>query len=141
MLSVPEAERTANDLSTRLGRDPDNAEAREEFARLLAAPLGQPEAAIEQLDLLLAWAAAPADKVAHWLGLKAAWQLKHLQDEAAARTTLEEILRRFPASVEALQAQRRLSLMRQAEAQEKAAALPAAAPILRLRVEPGRGGK
>lgn len=133
-LSEAEAGRAANDLSARLERDPDNVEAREELARLLAAPLGQPAVAIEQLDLLLAWADAPPDRVAHWLGLKAAWQLKHLHDEPAARATMEAILRRFPSSVEALQAQRRLSLLRRGEIREQSAAAPASPAPLKLRV-------
>jgi hypothetical protein len=98
-------------LVERLKRDPNDAEAREQFATILAERLGEAELAIEQLDLLLAMPDQPVRKSAEWLARSAGWQLKCRHDPAAARVRLEQLVREFPQTPQAFAAQRRLKLM------------------------------
>jgi hypothetical protein len=107
-----------NHLTELLTRNPDSVSDREKLARLLAVPLGEVAAAIEQLELLLGIGNQPVAKRTEWLNLMAEWQQHLLQDEPAARATLAKIITEFPATPYAFTAQRRLSLM-QAEAMAK----------------------
>jgi len=112
MASNPrEATAQADRLVERLKFDPNDAEAREQFATILAECLGETELAIEQLDLLLAMPDQPVRKSAEWLARSAAWQMKHRHDPAAARVRLERLVREFPQTPQAFAAQRRLNLM------------------------------
>lgn len=95
-----------------LEHNPHDAPTREKLARLLA-QLGKPQAAIEHLRLLLDAADPSEVRQAEWLGLIAAWQLKHLREPRAARATFEQIIRQFPNTPQALAAQRRLRLLDQ----------------------------
>jgi hypothetical protein len=99
-----------NQLSERLSQNPDNISDREQFARLLAEPLGKPELAIEQIELLLELGTQPDVKRVEWLTLIAGWQIQLLQDEVAAQVTLTRIVKEFPGSPQAFTAQRRLNL-------------------------------
>jgi hypothetical protein len=103
-------------LTEQLTQNPDHVGDREKLARLLAEPLAKPDLAIEQLDLLLGLPDQPDAKRAEWLGLVATWQVQLQQDEAAARKTLERLVREFPNSPQAFTAQRRLNLLRAEEA-------------------------
>jgi hypothetical protein len=96
---------------TKLQQNPDDAEARENLARLLAERLGQTDPALDQLDLLLAMPDQPERKRAEWLGQKAAWQLKEGHDLAAGQTSLEHLIQEYPQSPQAFAAQQRLSMM------------------------------
>jgi len=107
-------------LRQQLTRDPNNPADREQFARLLAEPLGQAAAALEQLELLVALPDQPDAKRAQWLSLMADWQWRLLQDEAAARETWERIIRDFTATPQAFAAQRRISLLKAEAAARKA---------------------
>lgn len=107
-------------LREQLTRDPNHAGDREQFARLLAEPLGQAAAAIEQLELLVALPDPPDAKRAEWLSLMANWQWRLQQDEAAARGTWERLIREYPATPQAFAAQRRLSLLKAEAAARKA---------------------
>jgi hypothetical protein len=110
-LEVAQARERAEQLVDRLRRDPDRIEAREEFARLLADHLAKPEAALDQLDLLLGMDGQPESKQAEWLGLKASWLLRHFPEDPRGRAALEKILSDFPASPQALAARRRIHLL------------------------------
>jgi hypothetical protein len=108
----PEAARQrAETLITRLKRDPMNIPAREELARVFANQLGKPTLAVDQLDLLLELDDQPASAQAEWLGLKAACLLRENPDNPVGRQVLEQILRRFPETAQALAAQRRIDLI------------------------------
>jgi len=106
-----EAEMQADRWVERLKRNPNDAEAREKFATILAEGLGEADLAIEQLDLLLAMPDQPVPKSAEWLARSAVWQLKYRQDPAAARVRLEQLVREFPQTPQAFAARRRLNLM------------------------------
>src|SRR5206468_1012012 len=80
-----EAKAQADRWVERLQRNPNDVEAREKFATILAERLGEAELAVEQLDLLLAMPDQPVEKSAEWLARSAAWQLKYRQAPAAAR--------------------------------------------------------
>ncbi len=115
-----EAEMQADRCVERLKRNPNDAEARENFATILAERLGEADLAIEQLDLLLAMPDQPVRKSAEWLARSAAWQIKYRQDPAAARVRLEQLMREFPQTPQAFAAQRRLNLMEMEERFRKA---------------------
>ena len=115
-----EAEMQADRCVERLKRNPNDAEARENFATILAERLGEADLAIEQLDLLLAMPDQPVEKSAEWLARSAAWQMKYRQDPAAARVRLKQLVREFPQTPQAFAAQRRLNLMEMEERFRKA---------------------
>ena len=110
-ISRKEAAARANKYVAKLKRNPNHVGAREEFAVLLAEYLGKCELAIEQLQLLLEMPDQPERKRAEWLGLMAAWHLRHHHDQATARPLLERIIREFPRLPQAIAARRRLELM------------------------------
>jgi hypothetical protein len=119
MPSPEQADVLMNQLIAQLTHNPNNTSDREKLARLLAEPLGKPDMAIEQMELLLGMPGQPELKRAEWLGLIATWQLKLQQDEAAAQETLERIVREFPATPQAFAAQRRISLLKAESAARK----------------------
>ncbi|MCF7763959.1 MAG: tetratricopeptide repeat protein [Verrucomicrobia bacterium] len=110
----------ANRCVEKLTRDPNDTAAREEFARLLAEQLGKVDAAIEQLELLLAMPEQPLKKQAEWLGLLAAWQLRYKGNRSAAKALLKRLIAEFPESSRAFAAQRRLNLEEMEERMELA---------------------
>ena len=118
LLQVTAAE--ANRCVEKLKQDPDNVPAREELARLFAERLNRAELGIEQVELLLAIPGQAPDKVAEWLGLMAAWQLRYRHNTEAARNLLQRLIREHPQSVQAFAAQRHLKLL---EVEEKLRAL------------------
>jgi Tetratricopeptide repeat len=101
----------ANRWVEKLNQDPDDVPAREELARLFAEGLDRPDWAIEQLELLMQMPEQPERKRAEWLSLMAAWQIRHLRDNATARKTLERLIREYPQSAQAFAAQRRINLI------------------------------
>jgi uncharacterized protein (DUF1499 family) len=106
-----EAERAANQCVEKLKRDPNDVAARERLARIFAERLGQANLGIAQLELLAEMPDQPRNKLAEWLGLMAAWQIKYLRDKEAARELLQRLIKEFPQSAQAFAAQRRLKLM------------------------------
>lgn len=106
-----EAERAANQFVEKLKRDPNDVASREKLARIFAERLGQPGLAINQLELLAEMPEQPPNKIAEWLGLMAAWQLKYRDDKEAAQKILQRLIKDFPHSAQAFAAQRRLKLM------------------------------
>src|SRR3954470_1316200 len=109
--SKEEALREANRLVQKLEADSNDVPAREEFARLLSERLEKPEQGIEQIELLMEMPEQAENKRAEWLAMIAAWHFKYRKDQPAGKATLEQIIARFPQSVQAFTAQRRLSLM------------------------------
>jgi hypothetical protein len=101
----------ANECVERLKMDPNNVQAREKLARLAAERLGQARMAVDQLQLLLGMANQPPNRRAEWLSLKAAWQIRYLQDHEGARKTLEELARDYPQTPQAFAARHRLGKM------------------------------
>ena len=71
--------------------------------------------ALEQIELLLGMPEQPAQKVAEWLALMAAWQLRYRHDQPAAQKIMEQIVREYPQSAQAFAAERRLKLMEMEE--------------------------
>ena len=106
-----EALACADQCVEKLKQDPNDVPIREELARLFAEQLQQPGLAIEQIELLMDMPEQPPEKLAAWLGLLAAWQIKYRGDVEAARKLLQKLIREFPNSPQAFAAQRRLSLM------------------------------
>lgn len=120
----------------RLHANPNDFEAREQFAILLAEQMGQVNLGLEQLDLLLELPDRPENKVPEWLGLQASWHLRHLQNPEHARALLQQLIREYPQSSQAFAAQRRLRLMEMEEHIRATAAAQAARPQLRVPVTP-----
>ena len=94
-----------------LKTDPNNVHARERLARLFAEKLDQPELGIEQVTLLLELPDQPDLRRADWLGLIAAWHLRNRHDSAAGRKFIEQLIREYPKSPQAMAARRRLQLL------------------------------
>lgn len=105
------AAKMATQLVEELKRNPNNAEAREQFARVLAERLSKPHAALEQLQLLLDMDAFSEDHRARWLLLSATWHLGYTRNFDEAKRTLELLLSQYPQSRSAFEAQRRLNLL------------------------------
>lgn len=106
-----EAAAQAKQWVEKLKQDPDDVSAREELARILAEHLDRPDWALEQIDLLTQMPGQSERKRAEWLSLMAAWQMRYARDTAAARATLERLIREYPQSAQAFAAQRRLNLI------------------------------
>jgi hypothetical protein len=110
-LDPAQASRQASAYRQEIERNPGNVFAREKLARLLAEQLDQVHSAIEQLRRLLQMPEQDEARRAEWLGLIAAWQIKRLDDPEAGRRTLEQIIREFPQTTQALAARRRIQLL------------------------------
>jgi hypothetical protein len=100
----------ANQCVEQLRLNPDDIPTRERFARLLAEALGQPDTALQQIELLLAMP-TDSDQRAAWMALQAEWHIRLRQDKAAGFALLQRIINEFPQSHAAFEAQRRLYLM------------------------------
>ena len=109
--ALKQAAARANECVSKLEQDPDNMPIREELARILAERLEQAAPAVEQIELLLGMPNVTAEQAARWMALEAAWQIKYLRNEKAARETLERIIHSHPESVHAEAARRRITLM------------------------------
>jgi hypothetical protein len=94
-----------------LKADPNNVHARERLARLFAERLDKPELGIEQVALLLDLPDQPDSRRADWLGLIAAWHIRYRHDSDAGRKFIEQLIREFPNSPQAMAARRRIQLL------------------------------
>lgn len=108
-----DAEQQAKICVEKLTRNPNDVDARERLARLLAEKLDQTDTALEQLGLLLEMPEQPDGRRAEWLGLMAAWHFKYRQDAVSGRKTLEQLIDQFPNTSQAFAARRRLRLLAQ----------------------------
>jgi hypothetical protein len=115
----------ANQFVEKLKLDPADVPTREKFAHLLADQLDNPGQAIAQIESLMELSGQPPDKMAGWLAQIAAWEIRRGSDRQVVRRRLEHLLREHPASVHALAARRRLTLL---DAEEHAAAQPKVPP-------------
>jgi hypothetical protein len=122
-LERKEAARLANACVERLKRNPNNVTVRTKFARILAERLDRVDLAIEQLKLLLGMAGQPEPLRAEWLGLIAAWHMRYRHDPDASRPFLEQLIKEFPQTPQALSAKRRLELMERGQKGGRASSL------------------
>lgn len=108
--AVTEAKR----CSALLTKDPNNIEAREKFAHLLAEHLHQPELAIEQMQLLIDLASTDAnaqDRLPEWLSLMGTWQLNYRHNQPTAIAIFRRLIHEHPQTAQAFAAQRRLQMI------------------------------
>jgi len=108
--NLEETRQRADFLAQKLTRDPNNAAAREDFARMLF-KLDKSGPAQEQLDLLLDMEGQPANRRAEWLALKAAWLRRQNPGDPRVRELLERLVREFPETPQELAALRQIHLM------------------------------
>jgi len=109
-LSAEEAGARAEECVRRLRQDPNDAQIREDLARLYAEQLGQVDLGLEQLELLIEMPDQAAPKTMERLRLMANWQMTRAQDRAGARRTLQILITTYPRSIQAFAARRRLTL-------------------------------
>jgi tetratricopeptide (TPR) repeat protein len=111
---VDDAVFEAKRCSELLTKNPNDIEAREKFARLLAEQLKQPELGIEQMQLLIDLAAtneSAQTRLPEWLALMGTWQLKYRNDEPAAVAIFRRLIHEHPQTSQAFTAQRRLQMI------------------------------
>lgn len=129
-----EAVQQANRLTERLRQFPNDFEARERLAIILAEKLGQVDTAISQLRLMIKMPEALGERAAKWLAQIASWERRLNKNEQKFRATLAELMRDYPNSTHAYSARRQLQLIEN-EAHEKAnQAQKPAAPTLRVQM-------
>jgi tetratricopeptide (TPR) repeat protein len=105
------AARRAEQLSAKLELNPNDARAREEFARLLEGALKQPAAALEQMRQLLELRGFSDEQRGEWLNLMATWQLRHQRDGAAGKQTFDRVVREHAGTAAADLAAQRLQML------------------------------
>jgi hypothetical protein len=125
--SKQEATIEANRMSDRLRENPNDFNARERLAILLAEKLGQVNVGIEQLRLMINMPEANAEQAAKWVAQIATWERHFNKNESKFRTLLAEILRLYPKTTSALSAQRQLRLIEDAELQKT---IPSETPVI-----------
>jgi TolA-binding protein len=131
-ISRHDASREANRLSDRLRYNPNDFEARERLAILLAEHLGQVNLGIEQLRLMLAMPEMLGEKAAKFLAQIATWERNINKNEQKFRAILNEIIRFYPNTTYALSARRQLHLIEETELQKTVAPHPPTPPPIRL---------
>lgn len=125
----------ANRLTARLQDDPNDLNARERLAILLAERLSHVNLGIDQLRLMLKLPEVPPERAGKWLAQIAEWERHLKKNEKAFRSILAEIIRDYPQTSFAMSARRQLELLEQ-DAFEKANATAAATPSpIRLKVQ------
>lgn len=132
-LSPTAARDRADRCVERLREDPNRADARDEFARLLAGPLGKHALAIEQWELLVGLSEPSDHQRAEWLAQMAICQEQKMGDPAAARRTLERLVREYPQTSQAFAAQRRLSRLEVEQRLQARQRHPAPPPHLKVK--------
>jgi tetratricopeptide (TPR) repeat protein len=95
-----------------LEKHPADTDTREKLAVLYAEHFDRIDLAVDQLEQLIALPDETPKHVARWLNLLATLQIGVAQNEAAARTALQRIIDRFPASAAADMATSRLGNLR-----------------------------
>jgi tetratricopeptide (TPR) repeat protein len=98
-------------LTAQLAAHPLDAEARERLAMLYANELGEPELAVQELEILIGQSSRPPRMVARWLNLLADVQLHRAGNVDAARAALQRLMQRFPGSGLAESAEHRLDCL------------------------------
>jgi hypothetical protein len=133
-ISKHEASLEANRLSDRLRYDPNDFDARERLAILLAENLGQANAGIEQLRLMINMPQTSGERAAKWLAQIASWERHLNKNEQRFRAILNEIIRLYPSATHAVAARRQLQLIADEEYQ-KTIVPQAPPPAITIRVE------
>jgi hypothetical protein len=105
-----EAAAEANRLSEKLTENPNDIEARQKLAVVLAEKLGKVELAVEQLRLLIELPDPEPEAKAKWLARIASWEFHRDKDSEKFCAALREIIRDYPRTSQAFAAQRRLNL-------------------------------
>jgi hypothetical protein len=132
--SKNEATAEANRLSDRLRYDPNDFGARERLAILLAEKLGQVNAGIEQLRLLINMPESQGEPAAKWLAQIATWERYLNKNEQKFRAILNEIILDYPNTTYALSARRQFRLIEDAELQKTTASETPPVSSIRLQV-------
>lgn len=112
---IKQASEAANKCVEKLNVDPNDVATREQLAIILTEKLGMLEEAMEQIELMIQMPEQSEKKIAEWLSMMAQWQIKHGRDPDGSRTTLERLVRDYPRSIQAFEAQRQLSLVQEEE--------------------------
>ncbi|HTD66371.1 MAG TPA: hypothetical protein VK846_07570 [Candidatus Limnocylindria bacterium] len=110
-LPPEQAKAAAEECVRLLQKNPDDAIAREKFARLLAESLDEPRTGIEQLELLLTMPDQSRNKRAEWLLSAGQWHARLLKDVEAAKRKYEEVVRDFRDTPHAFAAQQQINLI------------------------------
>jgi tetratricopeptide (TPR) repeat protein len=105
----------ANQCVQKLHENPADTPIREKLAHILADQLGELGLAIQQIEWLMEVPDQPPEKMAAWLALIAAWEIRRGENPQAVRQHLERLVREHPSSVHTLAARRRLELLDIAE--------------------------
>jgi hypothetical protein len=116
-MSQSDASLEANRLSDRLRHEPNDVEARERLAIVLAEGLGQVSVGIEQLRLMINLPDVSGERAAKWLAQMASWERRLNKNEAKFIALLNEIIRVYPGTTHALSARRQLQLMEEQKRQ------------------------
>ena len=125
----------SNEYVERLKENPADVPTREKLAHVFADQLDRTTLAIEQIESLMEMPNQPPEKMAGWLALIAAWEIRRGGDRQAARARLEQLLREYPKSVQALAARRRLELLNQEEHAAKTGKPPPTPDTPRLTID------
>jgi len=131
-ISKHEASLEANRLSDRLRHDPNDFEARERLAILLAEHLDQVSVGIEQLRLMINMPEAFGERAAKWLAQIATWERRLNKNETKFRALLNEIIRAYPNTTQAVAARRQLRVLEDQEYQKTISAPP---PPSKIRIQ------
>jgi hypothetical protein len=115
----------------KLEANPADIATREKLAGIFAEQLGETGLAVDQIESLMELPGQPPEKMAAWLALIAAWEIRRGGDRQAARKHLERLVHEYPRSVQALAARRRLDLLDR-EGDARNAPPPADAPRLTI---------
>jgi hypothetical protein len=105
-------EEIRQELALQLVQTPADNEAREQLARLYAGPLGRPDLAHSELEILIAGPGQKDREIVRWLNIIADIHLQSPDGLAGARLALERIIERFPGAAGAHMAAQRLSIIR-----------------------------
>lgn len=105
-------EEIRQELALQLVQNPADNEAREQLARLYAGPLGRPDLAHSELEILIAGPGQKDREIVRWLNIIADIHLQRPDGLAGARLALERIIERFPGAAGAHMAAQRLSIIR-----------------------------
>ena len=106
-----QATNLADSYAELLKQNPGYVAAREKLARTLAEHLGQPKVAIEHLSMLLKTPGRAESERAEWLSLVADWQIKYCHDLESGQKSLQQLIREYPHSPQAVAAKQRLGLL------------------------------
>jgi hypothetical protein len=98
----------AADLVKHLATHPLDTDARERLASIYADHYHRLDLACDQLEHLIGDPRHAAKRVVHWLNLLADLQVRHTEDDALARQTLERIIHLYPGSAAAQVARNRM---------------------------------